>query len=160
MSHTWLSEQAADAIVSAALAAHPDETGGILVGVRAGGHPWVTHAEEIPSGSRGPAHYTVPQGVTCQVVDRLRASDGRVGYLGEWHVHPVNCGPSPTDFSTLAELARDHSAGCSRPLLIVARRLTGAVAYRLEAFEWCGTSARPRSLVAAGPLQAPQAATG
>ena len=40
-------------MTTAAARAHLDETGGILVGVCQGGHPWVITAIEIPYGRPG-----------------------------------------------------------------------------------------------------------
>lgn len=102
----WVSEAARDALMAAADAANPDETGGVLVGVvlKRGedtGRPWVTHAVEVPSRKSDRNHYELPAGARRRVVMRLRKSDSRLGYLGDWHSHPVNVGPSPTDIESI-----------------------------------------------------------
>lgn len=100
--------------------AEPNETGGILLGVRTNGRPWITHAVEIASQDRGRSHYRLPAGATSPAVDRARQQDPRLGYLGEWHSHPTDVGPSPTDRATMRRLAlRCLGTGL---ILIVVRR--------------------------------------
>lgn len=112
-----LAESAADAIRAAAGSAHPQETGGILLGVEAGGRPWITQIVEITTPHRGRSHYHVPRGTTSAAVRAARKGDPRIGYLGEWHVHPSDVGPSPRDRATMRHLA--HLAGVQHgPLLI------------------------------------------
>src|SRR3989442_1604254 len=74
----------------AAVHAHPRETGGILLGVWTEGRPWVTHACELRSPDAGPAHYVLPAGATCNLVEQMQRIDSRVGYLGDWHTHPID----------------------------------------------------------------------
>lgn len=137
---------------AAAAAAHPKETGGILVGVHtAGSRPWIVHAVEIPATNSGSAHYVVPPRRRRQVVERLRKQhDGRLGYLGEWHSHPLDIGPSPTDLKSIRAIADDRAAGCIRPVLVVARHADDA--YVLDALQVDNRSLRPLELIAAGPL--------
>ncbi|MGE2836009.1 Mov34/MPN/PAD-1 family protein, partial [Mycobacterium sp. SMC-4] len=92
-----LAESARATLTAAAAHAHPCETGGILIGVLADGHPWVTAAIEIATTDRGRARYRIPGGATHAAVQRSRATDDRLGYLGDWHTHPADAGPSPTD---------------------------------------------------------------
>lgn len=100
--------------------AEPDETGGILLGVRTNGRPWITVAVEIASPDRGHSHYRLPAGATSPAVARARQQDPRLGYLGEWHSHPADVGPSPTDRATMRRLAlRCLGTGL---ILIVVRR--------------------------------------
>jgi integrative and conjugative element protein (TIGR02256 family) len=103
-----------------AAVAHPLEAGGILVGVYSESTPWVTHALQIPSLDVGPAHYVVPAGITRRLVKCARQIDSRIGYLGEWHVHPDDVGPSLTDLRTMRKVGRAQEE--PRPLLIVVRR--------------------------------------
>jgi hypothetical protein len=54
----WVSERARADLLEAAAATHPDETGGVLIGVlghlREGrGRPWVTHAINVASPRSG-----------------------------------------------------------------------------------------------------------
>lgn len=115
-----LAESASTALRRLAKRSHPKETGGILLGVRNGDRPWVTRAIEIPSIDRGRNHYRLPAGATTPAVAHAREKDPRLGYLGEWHSHPSDVGPSPTDRATMRRLALRHPR--TGLLLIVVRR--------------------------------------
>lgn len=118
--HVLVAESVSAALRLMAKRAHPQETGGILLGVRNGDRPWVTHAVEIPSLDRGRTHYRLPAGATTPAVARARETEPRLGYLGDWHSHPSDVGPSPTDRATMRRLALHHPR--TGLLLIVVRR--------------------------------------
>ncbi|MEU0094799.1 Mov34/MPN/PAD-1 family protein [Kribbella sp. NPDC006257] len=116
-----LSESAQASMIAAAVKADPNETGGILIGVHTnGGHPWVTRAIEIATNDRGHHHYKIPSGATQPSVYAARRTDSRLGYLGDWHSHPADIGPSPTDLATLAVYSIKHPL-TPNPTLIVVR---------------------------------------
>lgn len=114
-----LSESAQAAMFTAATTAFPNETGGILVGVHVDGHPWVTRAIEIATADRGRHHYKIPAGATQPAVRAARTADPRLGYLGDWHSHPADVGPSPTDLATLALFSVRHPRSPNPTLVIV-----------------------------------------
>jgi hypothetical protein len=62
----------------------------------------VTHAAELRSPKATETFYEVPIGARRKAVTRLRRRDPRLGYLGEWHVHPSDVAPSPVDTETIA----------------------------------------------------------
>lgn len=105
-----IAESALAVIRSASLATAPNETGGILVGVRVEGGLWVTHAIEVKPALGVYARYEIPAGVTPGLVRAARAKDKRIGYLGDWHSHPEDVGASSTDRHTMARLARSLRA--------------------------------------------------
>lgn len=148
----WVSEKARGAMVTAATTAHPRETGGVLVGVRAGrlgaGRPWVTHAVEVPSPRSGATHYELPASARERVVKRLRKADARLGYLGDWHSHPINIDPSGIDVASVASIST--TGDCPNPLLFVLRRVNGG--YEIDCRQWTGASLRPLRVLDAGPL--------
>ena len=148
----WITESAHLGLDAAAAAAHPKETGGIGGGVHtAGSRPWIVHAVEIPSKNSGGAHYVVPARRRRQVIERLRKQhDRRLGYLGEWHSHPLDVVASPTDLDSIRAIADDRASGCARPVLLVARRVDDG--YVLDAQQVDRRSLRPLVLIAAGPL--------
>lgn len=147
----WLSEPALEDIHSAAREHHPDEIGGVLIGVEAERRPWVTRAVIVPSQRATPAYYEIPAGARRRAVRRLRRDDPRLGYLGDWHSHPANIGPSGKDRETMAVLAADRDSGCSRPVLLLARRR--GEDYRLDARQQVGSKLRELRLIIAGPLE-------
>jgi proteasome lid subunit RPN8/RPN11 len=111
-------------MVAAAARSHPNETGGILVGVEHAGHPWVTGVIEIVTGDRGRHHYKIPGGATQPAVLAARRTDPRVGYLGDWHSHPADVGPSSKDLATLV-LISVKSPLKPNPTLVVVRNTSG-----------------------------------
>lgn len=147
-----LSEDAWLAMAKAAGQAHPSETGGVLIGVltRTGGveRPWVTDALEISSLRRGHAYYELPPGSRENAVSRIRRRDPRVGYLGDWHSHPADVGPSGTDATSIASIA--VTGDCAAPLLFVVRRSCGE--YQLDGWQWAGGALRRLSILHAGIL--------
>lgn len=137
-------------MIAAAAKAHPRETGGILIGVHAvGGHPWVTHAIEITTSDRGPHHYKIPSGATQPSVHTARRRDPRLGYLGDWHSHPADIGPSPTDLATLGFYSIKHPR-TPNPTLIVVRNIADGRA--LDARRIVSVKPRPCELRLTGDL--------
>lgn len=144
-----LAESARATLTAAAARAHPCETGGILIGVLADGHPWVTTAIEIPTTERGRAHYRIPGGATHAAVERSRATDDRLGYLGDWHTHPADAGPSPTDLATLSIISVAHPRTPNPTQIIVRRNPTG---YSLDARRVVHFTPRACRIVLTGDL--------
>jgi proteasome lid subunit RPN8/RPN11 len=146
----WLSEEAEAIITDSGRAAHPRETGGVLIGVLAGSRPWVTDAVHVPSRHSTGNTYEIPAGARRRAVEKARQKDPRVGYLGDWHSHPADVGPSQCDQTTMASIAADARAGCSRPLLLVLRRAQAE--YAIDARQWTGGALRVLRVVRAGAL--------
>ena len=117
----WITESANTTMTTAAAQAHPDETGGILIGVYVDGHPWVINAIEIPTTDRGRSHYRIPAGTDHPAVLKARTSDHRLGYLGDWHSHPHDVSPSRTDLTSLARISMRRPLH-PNPTQIVVRR--------------------------------------
>lgn len=113
-----------------AASAVPFETGGVLLGVWAGSEPWVTAAPEVASEKPSRDLYVLPAGVTTEVVDAHRHDDPRIGYLGEWHTHPGDSGPSSRDQRTLRRLTGDDV----RPVLAIVG--CSGEGWRLKAWIW------------------------
>jgi hypothetical protein len=131
--------------------ARPFETGGLLIGVLTRAGPWVTEAEEIPADPPSAHRFRIPRGVTTGIVSRYQAIDPRLGYLGDWHSHVADVGPSATDLSTLASLASCATRRRRRLLAVVRRQEEG---WNLEF--WIQTRLHlPRrcSQVLTGPLR-------
>lgn len=150
----WLTESARDVIIAAAAAAHPNETGGVLLGVLTNGRQWITAAAEVPHPGATGTYYELEGGAAPAIVDAMTLLDSRLGYLGVWHSHPADVGPSSLDAQSMREIAADPTAGCERPVLIIARR-------RGFTYELDGRQLRRRlralHLIDAGPLQHPAA---
>jgi proteasome lid subunit RPN8/RPN11 len=147
----WLSERAQTTIEEAARRAHPDETGGVLVGVHsANGRPWVVEAVEVPSAHAGSSYYELPADARPEVVDAARVRDRRLGYTGDWHSHPADVGPSDTDVATMKAVAEDADGQCDHPVLLIARRAEER--YQLDGRQLARRRLRRLRLIVAGDL--------
>lgn len=150
----WLVEEAAALLRESARSALPDETGGVLVGVSINTRPWVTKAVLVPSDKSSPVFYELPGQARRAAVDEARVHDPRLGYIGEWHSHTYDIGPSELDRSTMARLAESDS-DCRQPVLLIARRR--ADVHTLDAYQQVGQHLRPLRVLASGPLPPEQA---
>lgn len=88
----------------------PRETGGILLGFRAGDGVVVTRAL-IVHDTRSTDHHYVrneAQGKLALAAART-LSPPVIGYVGEWHTHPADQPPSGTDIATITDVASSHA---------------------------------------------------
>jgi proteasome lid subunit RPN8/RPN11 len=138
---------------AAAEAHHPNEIGGILVGVFVHGRrPWITAAPVVEPEESGHNFYVLPEGGRPLAVDSARKQDTRLGYLGDWHSHPSDVSYSDKDLTTIRMLALDLRAHCRDPLLLIARRCSDS--YLLDAWQFSGHRLRAQRIIAAGDLLA------
>jgi len=94
-------------MTDAGLAALPLETGGVLAGFRAGDQIFVTRAFTLTDAASTRRSYIRREaGAQTWLTDVLAAGPPVVGYVGEWHTHPADEPPSPTDRSSLRDAAR------------------------------------------------------
>lgn len=126
-----IAESALQSMRFAARRSAPIETGGVLAGVLAGEDLWITHALELPTTDRSRNHYRLPGRRTRSTIRSLRTVDPRLGYLGDWHSHPHDVGPSPMDLATLA-LISVIRRGEPVPAIIVLREAVRPVAFRIH----------------------------
>ena len=153
-----MTEAAARQLKGASDAAAPFETGGILLGVQAGGAPWITRVVELPTENPQVARYQLPRGATQAAVLEGRLADPRVGYLGDWHSHPGDAPASPIDLrSYLGSLrfAVQRSEVC--PVLAVVRLAPGGWKIEISARQapWSRVHLAPVTLTGE-PEAAPQ----
>jgi proteasome lid subunit RPN8/RPN11 len=120
-SEVLIAESAVASMRHAATAAYPNETGGILLGVLADNAPWVVLADELVDSVRGRNHFRIAAGATSDAVSRAQQADPRIGYLGDWHSHPANVGPSRTDLQTLQRYATVQRGGPATTLIVLRR---------------------------------------
>jgi integrative and conjugative element protein (TIGR02256 family) len=146
-----MSESCANDLFAAANLSHPLETGGILVGVYADGEAWVTSVIEVATSERGQSHYRIPAGATQPVVRSARIADPRVGYLGDWHTHPADSPPSPTDLTSLRFISYAHPRRPNPTMLVVRRTGQG---YDLDARRIAGLNVVACEIRVTGPLPA------
>jgi proteasome lid subunit RPN8/RPN11 len=145
-----ITESARRTMVAAAANLHPNETGGILIGVLdEAGAPCIIEAVEFRPSQPSTLCYEVPQGRTTAAVDAARTRDKRVGYLGEWHSHPTDQPASPTDRATMTGLATHPHTG--NPVLLVLRP-TSSGQFTIDAHMSHNGELLPAPLIEVGPV--------
>ena len=115
-----IADTAWQAMQLACTRARPREIGGILLGHYTETGVYVTEAHMVPDPRATRIRYR-RDAVAADRILRLRigADDsGILGYLGEWHSHPLPIGPSATDIRASGRLA--HAGGHDVVLLVVA----------------------------------------
>jgi integrative and conjugative element protein (TIGR02256 family) len=102
-----IARSAVDAATADGTAALPNETGGILLGFRTPNLIVVTRALTVadPRSSRNQYTRNHRRARARMDFDRGNAPPV-VGYVGEWHTHPADVGPSWIDRHALSETAR------------------------------------------------------
>lgn len=145
-----LTDEAAAVMRAAALSAHPNETGGLLLGIHDDRlAPVIARAVELPPHDPSPTGYVLPAGATHQAIDNARLLDARLGYLGEWHSHPTDQPASAKDRSTMRGLAALPEAGT--PVLLVMRPI-GDDEYDLDGYLTVEGELRQVEILSVGPL--------
>lgn len=143
----YMSESVLEQLKISAARSHPLETGGILIGVKAGDSPWVTDVRTFDSPGRGPAQFILPRGVTQRAVRDARRADARLGYLGDWHSHPADVPASRTDLLT----TRTTALAMRRSVLLLVARHRGRK-YALDLSMARGTRIVPCRMIPTGDL--------
>ena len=72
--------------------------------------------------------------------DRTGHAFTRFNYIGEWHSHPFNEGPSSQDVASLHRIGTSAKYCCPFPVLLLCRH-RGRTGWKLESYQWNG--ARP-----------------
>lgn len=117
-----LSGQAWDALHAAAKASRRNEQGGVLIGWRLSDGLFIQEVLRIRDADAGPAHYKRSQRTAQHELDlRLRLhADKTIGYVGEWHTHPMPAPPSSTDRNSMRMMALRNRQPVA--LIVAARR--------------------------------------
>lgn len=104
----------------------PNETGGILIGSFDMQRKIVYILDLLPSPPDSTEWPTVYirgcKGLTQQVSEIEKITAGMLGYVGEWHSHPRNCGCSPSgdDRKAFQWLARNRNIAGFPALMLIA----------------------------------------
>lgn len=112
-------------IATAAAAAHPRETGGLLLGWWLEGRVIVHHAIEVPDPDATPASW-VRDNDTAQVALQKAIGDlGHpwLGYVGDWHSHPAARGASAQDLTSIQHASDQYD----QPLVLLVHQADGLV---------------------------------
>lgn len=121
------------ALRTAGTRALPREIGGLLLGHYTEHGPRVTEAPVVPDPRATRIRYRRDAVTAGHILDSFLQSDdsGVLGYLGEWHTHPLPVGPSPTDVRASTRLA--EQGGHDIALLVLALGAQGWVGHAMTA---------------------------
>lgn len=156
-----LFEEVQSQVVAWSEAAYPIETGGVLLGLLGDGDPWIVMAAQVPSAAPARFSYRLPAGSTHLAVEQARGIDRRVGYLGDWHSHPLDVRASSTDLGTyLKVVRRAFLAREQAPLMMVMRLSDAGWETDLLARNGLLRPAKPIPFVVTGPPPEPEAKPG
>jgi integrative and conjugative element protein (TIGR02256 family) len=102
-----MTRQAVDAAIAEGVAALPHEAGGILLGFRTPNLVVITRSISVADPHSSRRSYLRRQRHAQQRMTHGRGdAPSVVGYVGEWHTHPSDVGPSQTDLRALDAVAR------------------------------------------------------
>ena len=115
----------------------PRETGGILLGIRAGADVYVTDVAEVADDKSTGRRFVLREVGREEALARYRSDvppDCLIGYVGTWHSHPALAAGSSRDNQTLRREARTAHDLIAMLILIrtadEAWLAEGAVGYR------------------------------
>lgn len=97
------------------------ETGGILAGWRHNAGIYVSRFIEVPDSRATKASYLRRHALATENLEDLIESlpeGSPIGYVGEWHTHPGNHGPSWTDRNQLKRISKRLKADIALIVLI------------------------------------------
>lgn len=97
------------------------ETGGILTGWRHSTGIYISRFIEVPDLRATRASYLRRHTLATEHLENLIESlpeGSPIGYVGEWHIHPGNQGPSRTDRNQLKRISKKLKADIALIVLI------------------------------------------
>src|SRR5690242_2379953 len=100
--HYQLFQEPMDFMIKESIHSHPLETGGVLIGSFNSNCAVITKATGPgPNAEQTPTEFKRDGEFSQWVLDETVAhSDGTQDYIGEWHSHPKDSGPSGKDFAS------------------------------------------------------------
>ena len=124
MSGLLVDRRALESMMEWAQAAAPRETGGLLLGHFQQSVPVVVQAPEIHDSRATRVRYRRDVSAAGVMLARARREDSTslIGYLGEWHTHPLPIGPSRRDRRAIAVLANSGDHDVFLVVLVAGRR--------------------------------------
>lgn len=112
-------------ISAASAAAHPRETGGLLLGWWDSRRIVVRDAVEVLDPNATSTSWTRNERPAQTALDNALAHHAHpwLGYVGDWHSHPAACKASSQDIAVI----RRASAQYDQPLVLFVHRADGAI---------------------------------
>ena len=111
---------AAGLIAAAAAAAHPRETGGLLLGWWDTDRVVVRRAIEVPDPTATTNSWSRDEPQAQAALDAALHEHEHpwLGYVGDWHSHPAACGASSQDVTSIRRASQQYS----EPLVLLVHR--------------------------------------
>lgn len=92
-----------------AASAHPTETGGLLLGWWSGPVPVAVAFVEVPDPCAHRNRWSRDEASAATALEQARTRyPAHVGYVGDWHSHPADVGPSPADIRAIRRVSRQY----------------------------------------------------
>ncbi|MGW4830805.1 Mov34/MPN/PAD-1 family protein [Amycolatopsis japonica] len=112
-------------IAAAAAAAHPRETGGVLLGWWLDERIMVHYAVEVPDPDATQGSWVRDYDTAQVALQEALRDQGHpwLGYVGDWHSHPANFGASSQDLTSIQRAANQYD----HPLVLLVHRTDGHV---------------------------------
>lgn len=111
---------AAEVVAAAASAAYPLETGGLLLGWWRASTVVVRHAVEVPDPRASSHSWSREEGSARAALAAAKELHEHpwLGYVGDWHSHPLPCPASPQDRRSIREVSQQLPG----PAVLLVRR--------------------------------------
>lgn len=118
---------ATESIATLAVAAYPNETGGLLLGWWDLGQVVVRYAVEVPDPGATSHSWSRDQVRAQATLDDAMTEYAHpwLGYVGDWHSHPAPQGRSGQDLGSIRRASRQYV----EPLVLMVHRSDGIIEY-------------------------------
>ena len=102
---------------------YPKEFGGVFIGFKQSGNFIITNILIPDKYENGKTVFVRHPGSLNERLEQIHLlTDGKIGYLGEWHSHPDGpTSPSRVDINAMKNIARDKNVQVAEPLLMIAQ---------------------------------------
>jgi len=146
-----LAASAAEAMRAESQQRYPRETGGILIGSVEADCLHVIHVVGPgPHAHHGVRRFVRDGNYAQQALDaHYIASVGQLDYIGEWHSHPLQVGPSQQDRASLAWISANEAYHQEHPVLIICQRVQNKQ-WLFRGYQWHGTALVSVKIVVGG----------
>jgi integrative and conjugative element protein (TIGR02256 family) len=140
-----------DLLRAYAFGAHPLETGGLLLGWWERQVPIIFSAVEVKDPHATRRCWTRDERRAQEALEQVQRLGKHIGYIGDWHSHPADVGPSGSDLRELRRVSRQYGD----PITLAVVRHGGPVDVRLALAGRLTTAARlvagrPEALIPSG----------
>lgn len=108
-----------ESIISESHDKYPFETGGILIGTIESEIIVIKYASDAgPNAVHKHSNFIRDGEYTQQYLDNIVCGSKAAGnYIGEWHSHPINCGPSQKDVKAMIWVASNAKYDIATPIM-------------------------------------------